>query len=190
MLILRKVLRIMRIISQYIRITCLCSGSVYSLIPHTPLIYSKTGVYRGISIFLIFDPKHRFWVLVRTNSPRRGGSNLYPQSVLNKNKIKYQNFSSKKFPFLQFKKNLYIIWACFRHVIFSSSTDICCWYLSGVLVKYYLSRSMIEHSCCINLYKLLKYLVLVPLVRNNGIILLKNGGTVKAGFPIKEYIHK
>ena len=34
------------------------------LIP--PLLYSKTGVCRGIPIFLIFDPKHRLWVLVRT----------------------------------------------------------------------------------------------------------------------------
>ena len=30
---------------------------------HTPLIYRKTGVYRGIPIFLIFVPKHRLWVL-------------------------------------------------------------------------------------------------------------------------------
>ena len=38
--------------------------------PHTPLLYSKTGVIRGIHIFLIFDPKHRLWVLVRTASAR------------------------------------------------------------------------------------------------------------------------
>ena len=37
--------------------------------PHTPLLYSKTGVCRGIPIFLIFAPKHRLWVLVRTASP-------------------------------------------------------------------------------------------------------------------------
>ena len=30
--------------------------------PYTPLLYSKTGVGRGTSIFLIFDPKHRLWV--------------------------------------------------------------------------------------------------------------------------------
>ena len=34
----------------------------------TPLLYSKGGVYRGIPIFLIFAPKHRLWVLVRTVS--------------------------------------------------------------------------------------------------------------------------
>ena len=31
----------------------------------TPLLYSKTGVYRSIIIFLIFARKHRLWVLVR-----------------------------------------------------------------------------------------------------------------------------
>ena len=30
------------------------------------LLFSKTGVCRGIPIFLIFTPKHRLWVLVRT----------------------------------------------------------------------------------------------------------------------------
>ena len=34
--------------------------------PYTPLLYSKTGVYRGIHIFLIFALKHRLLVLVRT----------------------------------------------------------------------------------------------------------------------------
>ena len=38
--------------------------------PYTPLLYSKTGVCRGIHIFLIFAPKHRLWVLVRTASAR------------------------------------------------------------------------------------------------------------------------
>ena len=32
---------------------------------------STTGVCRGIPIFLIFAPKHRLWVLVRTASARR-----------------------------------------------------------------------------------------------------------------------
>ena len=31
-------------------------------------IYSKTGVCRWIPIFLVFDPKQRLWVLVRTAS--------------------------------------------------------------------------------------------------------------------------
>ena len=40
---------------------------------YTPLnpTFSKTGVCRSIPIFLIFAPKHRLWVLVRTASARR-----------------------------------------------------------------------------------------------------------------------
>ena len=30
-----------------------------------PLLYSKTGVCRGIPNFLIFDPKRTMWVVVR-----------------------------------------------------------------------------------------------------------------------------
>ena len=45
--------------------------SVKCIPPHTPHLYSKTGVRRGIPIFLNFAPKHRLWVLVRTASPRR-----------------------------------------------------------------------------------------------------------------------
>ena len=39
--------------------------------PLNPILYSKTGVSRGIPIFLIFALKHRLWVLVRTASARR-----------------------------------------------------------------------------------------------------------------------
>ena len=39
--------------------------------PHTPLLYSKTGVHTGIPSFLIFDPKHRLRVPVRTASETR-----------------------------------------------------------------------------------------------------------------------
>ena len=34
--------------------------------PYTPLIYSKTGVCRGIHFFFFFALKQRLWVLVRT----------------------------------------------------------------------------------------------------------------------------
>ena len=64
-----------------IRITCLYNiysliphqenMSVYSLPPQIALLYSETGVCRGIPIFLIFAPKHRLWVLVRTASNRK-----------------------------------------------------------------------------------------------------------------------
>ena len=45
--------------------------SVCFIIPYTPLLYSKTGVYTGIHFFLIFALKHRLWVLIRTASMRR-----------------------------------------------------------------------------------------------------------------------
>ena len=60
--------------------------------PHTPLLYSKTGNYRGVPIFLIVAPKHRLWVFVRTAS-------VSTINVLSKNIKKHQNF-----PFLQLKK--------------------------------------------------------------------------------------
>ena len=40
--------------------------SMKSIPHHTPLLYSKTGVYRGVPIFLIFGPKHRLWVFFTT----------------------------------------------------------------------------------------------------------------------------
>ena len=42
--------------------------SVKCIPPQTPLLYRKSGVCRGIYFFLIFAPKHRLWVLVRTAS--------------------------------------------------------------------------------------------------------------------------
>ena len=79
--------------------------SVQCIPPYTPLLYSKTGVCRGIPIFLIFVPKHRLWVLV--------GSNVYPQSFAFEQK--YQKFSVENFPFLKLKKSLCIAWANFRN---------------------------------------------------------------------------
>ena len=48
---------------------------------------SKIGVCRGIPIFLIFDPKHRWWVLVRTTSPRNLA--LIGQAVLEGKMFEY-----------------------------------------------------------------------------------------------------
>ena len=44
------------------------------------ILYGKTGVYRGKPFFL-FLLQNRLWVLVRTASPSRGGSNVYPQAM-------------------------------------------------------------------------------------------------------------
>ena len=38
--------------------------------PLNPTFTWKTGICRGMFIFLTFDPKHRLWVLVRTTTPR------------------------------------------------------------------------------------------------------------------------
>ena len=66
--------------------------SMLCIPPYTPLLYSKTRVCRGIPTFLIFDPKHRLWVLVRTVLP-----------------------TMLKLSFLQLKKSLYISLACFHN---------------------------------------------------------------------------
>ena len=44
-----------------------------------PILYSKTGVCKGIPIFLIFAPNIDCGYSLEP--PRRGGSNLYPQSM-------------------------------------------------------------------------------------------------------------
>ena len=51
---------------RHIRKTCPCN-----IYPLKPYFYIEKGVCRGIHIFLIFAPKHRLWVLVRTASLRR-----------------------------------------------------------------------------------------------------------------------
>ena len=89
--------------------------SVQRIPPYTPLLYSKTGVCRDIPIFVIFAPKHRLWVLVRTASLWRflRESTIY---VLSKNKKKYYKCSSIKIvQILQLKKSLYFAWARFRN---------------------------------------------------------------------------
>ena len=37
--------------------------SVYCIPPYSPLLYSKTGVYRSKHFFLIFALKYRLWIL-------------------------------------------------------------------------------------------------------------------------------
>ena len=42
--------------------------SVCFIPPYTPLLYSKTGVYRGLQYFFIFALKHILWVLTCTHN--------------------------------------------------------------------------------------------------------------------------
>ena len=73
-------------------------------------------VCKGISIFLIFAPKHRLLVLVRTSlagAVLTSTHNLYFGAKIRK-------ISAENFLFLQLKKILYITWACFRNGVCSS----------------------------------------------------------------------
>ena len=82
------------------------------LIPH--FYMAKLGFGGGIPGFLIFGPKHRLWVLIRT---RQGGSNAYPQSMFIAKALKVHiKFFWWKFQFLQLKKSLHIAWASFPNV--------------------------------------------------------------------------
>ena len=61
---------------------------------HTPLLYSKTGVYRGLQGYSFFSLKHRLWVLVT----------IY---VLSKIRKKSQ-FLSENYHFCSHEKSLLI----------------------------------------------------------------------------------
>ena len=76
--------------------------------PHIPLLCRKIGVYRGVPIVLIFDPKHRLWVLVRTALARRF-KRVPTIYVMSKNKKKKnQYFSNKKKSIFDAENSLYI----------------------------------------------------------------------------------
>ena len=60
--------------------------------PYIPLLYIKTGVYRGTPIFLIFDPKERLWVLVTLERLPRGGSNVYHNKCFEQKRENYQKY--------------------------------------------------------------------------------------------------
>ena len=77
--------------------------SVCFIPPYTPLLNSKTGVYRGKHYFLIFALKHILWVLVRTAS-------IFEQKYENS-----QNNLTESCHFFSREKSLYIAWACFRN---------------------------------------------------------------------------
>ena len=66
--------------------------SVKCLPPYTPLLCRKTGVCRGIPIFLNFARKH-----ADCGYKRRGGSNVYLQSMFQAKIRKIPNFSDEIF---------------------------------------------------------------------------------------------
>ena len=66
--------------------TLFCPGShqenmyIISIPPRTPVLYSKTGLYRGMPISLFFYI-HNIGCEYSLKPPRRCGSNVYPQSI-------------------------------------------------------------------------------------------------------------
>ena len=76
--------------------------------PYTPILYIKTGVYKGIHYFLIFSLKHILvlWVLVRTASMI-----CFEQ----KNENSKKKNSTENCHFYSREKSVYIAWACFRN---------------------------------------------------------------------------
>ena len=94
-----------------IRKTCPCNAY-----PHKPQFHIVKLGYAGVYLFfLIFAPKHRLWVLVRT------AYHVPTIYVLSKKKEKQPKnsiiffFFFFFFFFLQLKKSLYIAWACIRN---------------------------------------------------------------------------
>ena len=87
--------------------------------PFNPLLYSKTGVCRGIPIFLIFAPKHRLWVLVRTASSRRF-KRVRTIYVLSKHK-KNINFLPMQFSIFTGENNLCVFVMCRKRLVWYGS---------------------------------------------------------------------
>ena len=75
--------------------------------PYTPLLFSETGVYRGIHFFLIFALKHRLWVLVRTASTHNLCFEQKYETI--------QKISTENFHLYCPEKALYVAWACFHN---------------------------------------------------------------------------
>ena len=95
--------------------------------PYTPLLYSETGVYRGIHFFLIFAPKHRLLVLVRTASLTEAGLTCTHNLCFEQNKKNSTIFHLKIYIFTAVK------YCCKLHgrvcvMVGSRAEAICCVY--------------------------------------------------------------
>ena len=80
--------------------------------PLTPFLYRKTGVFRGILVFLFLIRNMHCGCSL--DPPRRGGSNVHPRCVF------WQKFERYRFFFFCFnlysrKESLYITWECLRY---------------------------------------------------------------------------
>ena len=97
-----------RILHTFIRKTFPCNK--YPLKPH---FYTVKMGYARVYLFFLFLLQN-IDCGYSLEPPQRGGSNVYPQSVLSKSKKNIQFFPGKFFIFTT-KKFLYIAWTCFRN---------------------------------------------------------------------------
>ena len=97
------------LVTAYIRKTCLCN--IYPLKPH--FYIAKLG-YAGVYLFFLFLLQN-IDCGYSLEPPRRGGSNVYPQSMFGAKIRKYPKLSIENFQVLELKKSLYIAWTCFRN---------------------------------------------------------------------------
>ena len=115
------------------RLTCSCNEYPSK----TPQLYSKTAVYRGKHFFLIFDPKHRLWALVRTEAVLTCTHNQCLEQ-------KYHFCPMKSISTAE-KTSLYIAWASFRnvfHLPLLAGRNLYPWpvYVSAYLTSVYCSE--------------------------------------------------
>ena len=102
------------------------------VIPHLypTFIIVKLG-YAEVNLFYLFLLQN-----IDRGFSRRGGSNVYRQSMFrSKNKKTYKNSSTENFQFLQLQKILYIAWACFRNGIVLTTH-----FTNAVLLSHFMSR--------------------------------------------------
>ena len=76
--------------------------SVKCIPPHTPLLYSKSGVC-GVYLFFLFLLQN-IDCGYSLEPPRRGGSNVYPKSMFLAKIRKIKKKSNENFHFLQLTK--------------------------------------------------------------------------------------
>ena len=80
-------------------------------IPLKPHFYIVKLGYAGVYLFFLFLLQN-IDCGYSLEPPRRGGSNVYPQSMFG---TKIRKISPENFQILKLKKSLYIAWASFRN---------------------------------------------------------------------------
>ena len=94
--------------------------SIQYIPPYTPLLYSKTGVCRGIPIFLKFLIQN-IDCGYSLEPPRRGCFNVYPQSMFWAKILKISSFS------IFAAEKYHIAWASLRNVLKIGMNSLILW---------------------------------------------------------------